>query len=203
MTEPSPNTTHDQQQDAAVAAVNALPPEATPAVTARVIGNTSNTDQQRQDAAVAAVNALPQEATPAVMARVIGNMSNTDQQQQAATAAVNALPPEATPAVMARVIVNMSNTDQQQQAATAAVNALSPAGQQQVLSSVLGTPDAKTQRTLWYVVISTVSGAIFVFGVLTVVLIILGKNAEGALALATTALGGIVGLIATSPGARS
>ena len=71
-----------------------------------------------------------------------------------------------------------------------------------MLTSILGTPDSKTQRTLWYLVVSTISAAIFVFGVLTFVLILTGRSAEGPLALATTALGGIVGLIATSPGSR-
>jgi hypothetical protein len=103
---------------------------------------------------------------------------------------------------MAKVIGNLNTPDQQQQAAAAAVNALPPEGQQEVLTSLLGTPNPKTQRTLWYIVISTISAAIFVFGVLTFVLILLGKSAEAPLALATTALGGIVGLIATNPGSN-
>jgi hypothetical protein len=154
---------------------------------------------QQQQAAVAAMSALAPESTPAAVGEVVGNLNTPGQQQDTATAAVGALPPDATSAVVARVIGNLSTPGQQQDAATAAVGALSPAGQQAVLTSLLGTPDPKTQRTLWYIVVSTIAAAIFVFGVLTFVLILLGKSAEAPLALATTALGGIVGLIATSP----
>jgi hypothetical protein len=65
---------------------------------------------------------------------------------------------------------------------------------------MFGTPDPKTQRALWYIVIVTTSAAIFLFGGLTFALTLLGKSGEGTLALATTALGGIVGLVATTPG---
>jgi hypothetical protein len=44
------------------------------------------------------------------------------------------------------------------------------------------------------------TAAIFVFGSMAFVLIYQGKAAEAPLALATTALGGVVGLVATSPG---
>jgi hypothetical protein len=47
----------DQQQEAAAAGVSALPPDATPAVVAKVIGNLDTPDQQRQ-AAAAAMSAL-------------------------------------------------------------------------------------------------------------------------------------------------
>jgi hypothetical protein len=164
MTEPSPNTNPDQQQEAAVAAMSALAPE----------------------------------STSAAVGEVVGNLSTPGQQQQAAVAAMSALAPESTSAAVGEVVGNLSTPGQQQDAATAAVGALSPAGQQAVLTSLLGTPDPKTQRRLWYIVVSTIAAAIFVFGVLTFVLILLGKSAEAPLALATTALGGIVGLIATS-----
>jgi hypothetical protein len=168
MTEPSPKTTTDEQQDAAAAAVGALSPDATSAVVAKVVGNLNTTDQQ-QDAAAAAVGALSPDATNAVVAKVVGNLTTPGQQQDAAAAALGALP---------------------------------RAGQEEVLTSILGTPDPKTQRALWYIVISAIAAAIFVFGILTFVLILLGKSAEAPLALATTALGGIVGLLATTPGGR-
>jgi hypothetical protein len=67
---------------------------------------------------------------------------------------------------------------------------------------MLGVPDPKTQRALWYIVIKTISAAIFLFGGLTLVSTLLGKSGEGTLVVATTALGGIVGLVATTPGVR-
>jgi hypothetical protein len=65
---------------------------------------------------------------------------------------------------------------------------------------VLGVPDRRTQQILWYIVVWTMVAAIFVFGTMAFVLIYQKKAAEAPLALATTALGGVVGLIATSPG---
>lgn len=47
--------------------------------------------------------------------------------------------------------------------------------------------------------VAMMGGAIFVFGALTFVLVPNGKIAEGVVALATTALGGVVGLVFTSP----
>lgn len=91
------------------------------------------------------------------------------------------------------------DTDQQKQIAAAAVNALPQADQEEVAATTLGTPDRKTQQRLWYIVVGMMGGAIFVFGALTFVLVLEGKNAEGVVALATTALGGVVGLISTSP----
>ncbi|MGH3548597.1 MAG: hypothetical protein ACRDQU_10915 [Pseudonocardiaceae bacterium] len=47
--------------------------------------------------------------------------------------------------------------------------------------------------------IGTMGAAIFVFGILTFVLVLKGQSADGVIALATTALGGVVGLISPSP----
>jgi uncharacterized membrane protein YbhN (UPF0104 family) len=65
---------------------------------------------------------------------------------------------------------------------------------------VLGRPDQRTRQILWYIVAWTMAAAIFVFGAMAFVLIYQKKAAEAPLALATTALGGVVGLVATSPG---
>jgi len=75
-----------------------------------------------------------------------------------------------------------------------------PDGQRQQLASTLGIPDKRTRQILWYVVVGTLALAVFLFGILAFVLILNGKSAEAPLALATTALGGVVGLVATSPG---
>jgi hypothetical protein len=55
---------------------------------------------------------------------------------------------------------------------------------------------------LWYIVVGVMALAVFIFGSMAFVLLYQGKAAEAPLALATTALGGVVGLIATSPGSR-
>lgn len=99
-------------------------------------------------------------------------------------------------------VVSQLDADQQREAAVAALSALPRAGQEEVFARVLGKPDPKIQRALWYIVVLTISAAIFVFGALTFTLILLGKNGEAPLALAATALGGFVGLIATSPAGR-
>jgi hypothetical protein len=82
------------------------------------------------------------------------------------------------------------------------MGALSSADQEAVAADagVLDRPDAVTQRNLWYMVVGTMALAIFVFGIMAFLLLHWGEAAEAPLALATTALGGIVGLIATSPG---
>lgn len=55
---------------------------------------------------------------------------------------------------------------------------------------------------LWYIVVSTLAAAVFVFGSMAFVPVYRKKAAEAPRALVTTALGGIVGLVATSPGRR-
>jgi hypothetical protein len=123
---------------------------------------------------------------------------DTDQQKQDAATAVDGLSADSKQELVGRVVQSL-DPDQQKQVAATAVDALPQADQEDIAAGILGTPDKKTQQRLWYIVVGMMGGAIFVFGSLTFVLILLGKNAEGVIALATTALGGVVGLISTSP----
>jgi hypothetical protein len=63
--------------------------------------------------------------------------------------------------------------------------------------------EAPTNRWLWKCVVGSLVAVIVIFGVLSFVLIYQGKHAEATLALATTALGGIVGLISPGPSKSS
>jgi hypothetical protein len=92
--------------------------------------------------------------------------------------------------------------DQQAEAA-AAIGALPADVKQQVAQAALGSPDQRTRQLLWYMVVATLTAAVFVFGTMAFVLVYQKKAAEAPLGLATGALGAIVGLIATSPGSRS
>jgi len=51
-------------------------------------------------------------------------------------------------------------------------------------------------------VVGTMALAVFFFGTMAFVLMYQKKGAEAPLALATTALGAIIGLVATSPGSK-
>ncbi|GAA5149290.1 hypothetical protein GCM10023321_12920 [Pseudonocardia eucalypti] len=102
--------------------------------------------------------------------------------------------------LVATVVRNLDTPKQQKDAAVAAVNALATEQRAEVADGLLGTPDRKTRQTLWYIVVATLAAAIFIFGFMAFLLLYQGKAAEGPLALATTALGGVVGLVATSPG---
>ena len=95
---------------------------------------------------------------------------------------------------------SLDTPEQKRAAAEGVVGALSTDQRQQLAESLLGRPDRKTRQNLWYIVIWTMAAAIFVFGSMAFVLIYQKKAAEAPLALATTALGGVVGLVATSPG---
>jgi hypothetical protein len=201
MTETSSRQRADEHNEEAVAAVGAGPSQATPDLVARMVGNLDTTDQKKE-AAVAAVGAVPSEATPDVVGTMVGNLDTTDQKKEAAVAAVGAVPSEATPDVVGTMVGNLGSADQVR-AAAAAMNALPAQRQQDLANSILGTPSSKVQGSLWLIVVITISAAIFIFGVLSFVLVLSGRGAEGPLALATTALGGIVGLIATTPGRRS
>ncbi|MBM2618507.1 hypothetical protein JIG36_23400 [Actinoplanes sp. LDG1-06] len=70
---------------------------------------------------------------------------------------------------------------------------------QEVARSVL--PEAPSG--IWYMLIGGLFAVAILFGFLTYLLINNGKSAEAVLGLATAALGGVVGLIAPSPLARS
>ncbi|MER6126629.1 hypothetical protein ABT173_29240 [Streptomyces sp. NPDC001795] len=148
------------------------------------------------------VQALPDEAKPDLAAALVQGISTREQQQAAFGSVVDALPDEGKPD-LAAVLINGMNTDEQKQAAAGrAVDALKPEQRQQLARTVLGQPDARTTQVLWYIVVSTLAAAVFAFGVLAFVLIYQKKSAEAPLALATTALGGVVGLVATSPGSN-
>lgn len=87
---------------------------------------------------------------------------------------------------------------QLEDAATKALGSLPAAAQQRVVGG-LSAPDAETNRWLWKVVVGSLIAIVVIFGVLAFVLIYQKKSAEAPLALATTALGGIVGLLAPGP----
>lgn len=70
-----------------------------------------------------------------------------------------------------------------------------PADAKERVAGGLSAPDPKTNNLLWRVVVYSLIGIVGLFGAFTFVLIYQGKSAEAVLALATTALGGIVGLI--------
>jgi len=125
-----------------------------------------------------------------------------DEQHAAAQAVMGALPNDLKQA-MAPAIMEGLNPDQQQAAAKAVMGELPQEQREQVADSVLGIPDRKTRQRLWYLVVVTLAAAVFVFGTMAFVLMYQKKTADAPLALATTALGGIVGLVATSPGSRS
>jgi hypothetical protein len=155
-----------------------------------------DTDQQRQ-AAAAAVEGLSADSKQALVGSLVQSLGG-EQQKQAAAAATDGLPADSKQELVSSLVQSLG-TEQQKQAATAAISGLAQEDQEDVAASILGTPDRKTRQMLWYIVIATIGGAIFVFGILTFVLVLMGKNAEGVLALATTALGGVVGLVSTSP----
>jgi hypothetical protein len=138
----------------------------------------------KQDVATQAVNSLP----PAL-------------HQMAAQNVVGAMPDEAKQDLLASVAERLP-IEQRQATAQSVVDSLPAQQQQQVAESVLGPPDFKTRQFLWFVVVGTLAAAVFVFGVLASILVLQGKGAEAPLALATTALGGVVGLVATSPGGQ-
>ncbi|MBV9096058.1 MAG: hypothetical protein JO132_19660 [Streptosporangiaceae bacterium] len=124
-------------------------------------------------------------------------------EQQAAEAMIGALPPDVKQDIAATVVQGLDTSAQKQQAAEAVIGALPPDVKQQVAETVLGSPDQRTRQILWYLVVSTLTIAVFVFGSMAFVLVYQKKAAEAPLALATAALGAIIGLVATSPGSRS
>ncbi|MQS15991.1 hypothetical protein F7Q99_28005 [Streptomyces kaniharaensis] len=113
-----------------------------------------------------------------------------------------ALPDEEKASLVAALAQSIATPEQQQAVAEHVVRALPQEQQQRLTETVLGKPDKRTRQVLWYIVVWTMTSAVFVFGVLAFVLIYQNKHAEAPLALATTALGGVVGLVATSPGSN-
>ena len=108
-----------------------------------------------------------------------------EQQMAAAQDIATALPPEA-----------------QQDLATSFVKSLDPTQQTEVFETVFGPLDNETRKKILKVVIYTLTAVVFLFGVMTFMLLYQRKAADAPLTLATTALGAIVGLIAISPGGR-
>jgi hypothetical protein len=132
-----------------------------------------------------------------------GNGTDTPEQKQAApNPVIGSLPLDIRQTMPASLVQGLETPEQKQAAATAVIGSLPLDIQQQLANTVLGSPDRKTRQTLWYLVVSTLTAAVFVFGSMAFVLVYQKKAAEAPLALATAALGGIIGLIATSPGSR-
>ncbi len=159
-------------------------------------GSELRPDQQHQ-VATTTIDGLSAESKQELVGTVVQGLS-PDQQHQVATETIDGLSAESKQELVGTVVQSLS-PDQQHQVATETIGTLPRADQEDVAATILGVPDRRTQQRLWYIVVGTMGGAIFVFGILTFVLVLLGKSAEGVLALATTALGGVVGLVATSP----
>jgi hypothetical protein len=161
------------------------------------------TPEEQQAAAKRVIETLPSEAKQGLAATVVQSLDTPQEQQAAAEGVIGTLPSEAKQGLAATVVQSLDTPQEQQAAAEGVMGTLSSQQRAQVAQSVLGTPDTKTRQRLWYVVVFTLAAAVFVFGSMAFVLVYQKKAAEAPLALATTALGGIVGLVATSPGSRS
>ena len=148
-----------------------------------------------------AAQTLPADEHEALAAMVVRSLDTPERQKAAAERVIGALPPAAMQDLPGTVVRSLDTPEQQNAAAKSALGALSTPQQAQVAESVLGSPDTKTRQRLWYMVVGTMALAVFFFGSLAFVLIYQKKAAEAPLALATTALGALVGLVATSPGA--
>ena len=168
---------------------------------ATVVKSLVSPEQQRA-AAEGVVGALLAEAKQDLAATVVRSLDSTEQQKSAAEAVVGALPAEAKQDLAATVVRSLESPEERKAAAQSAFGVLSTTQQVQLAENVLGSPDAKTRRRLWYMVVATMIVALFFFGSMSFVLIYQRKAAEAPLALATTALGALVGLVATSPGTR-
>jgi hypothetical protein len=166
-------------------------------------GNGSDTPEQKQASIEAALRTLPSETRRDMAATVVQGLDTPEQKQAAARAVLGALPSETRGDMAATVVQGLDTPAQKQAAAQAVLGTLPDDVQQQVAETVLGSPDQKTRQILWYLVVSTLTLAVFAFGSMTFVLVYQGKAAEATLALATAALGGIIGLVATSPGSHS
>ncbi|WP_320777730.1 hypothetical protein [Streptomyces sp. CRN 30] len=136
-------------------------------------------------------------------AALMRDIATPEEQRAAAMGMVRSMPDDAGPDVAEALVQGISAPDQRRAVAERVVGTLHPKQQQRLAESVLGRPDKATRQTLWFIVVWTMTVAVFVFGALAFVLIYRGRPAEAPLALATTALGGVVGLVATSPGSRS
>jgi hypothetical protein len=155
-----------------------------------------------QGTADLAARTLPATENEALAATVVRSLDSPEQQKAAAEGVVGALPDAAKQDLAATVVRSMDSPEQQKAAVVSALGALSAPQQQQVAEGLLGSPDTETRQRLWYIVVGTMAVAVFFFGFMAFVLMYQKKAAEAPLALATTALGAIVGLVATSPGSK-
>lgn len=158
---------------------------------------------QKKAAAEEVIETLPGDVKQQVVANVVQSLDTADQKQAAAEAVLGTLPGEVKQAMAATMVKGLDTSEQKQAAAEAVLGTLPDDVKQQVAATVLGSPDQRTRQILWYMVVATLTAAVFVFGTMAFVLVYQKKAAEAPLALATAALGGIVGLVATSPGGRS
>ena len=159
-----------------------------------------DTPEQQKAAAESVIGALTSDAKQDLAASVVQGLDTPEQQKAAAEGVIGALTNDAKQDLAASVVRGLDNPEQQKAAAEGVLSAMPVKQRQQVAKNLLGSPDKKTRQVLWYIVVSTLVAAIFVFGIIAFVLIYQKKPAEAPLALATTALGGVVGLVATSPG---
>jgi len=162
-----------------------------------------DTPEQQAAAAEGVIGAMPSEAKQDLAASVVRGLDTPEQQAAAAEGVIGAMPSEAKQDLAASVVRGLDTPEQQKAAAEGVMSAMPVKQRQEVAQSLLGRPDKTTRQVLWYMVVSTLVLAIFVFGTMAFVLIYQKKPAEAPLALATTALGGVVGLVATSPGSGS
>jgi hypothetical protein len=164
-------------------------------------GGVPNTAAGMAEVATRTLMLPEQQALPAA---VVQRLDTPEQQRTAAEGVVHVLSSaEVKQGLAAAVVQSLDTPDQQRVAAEGVVGALPAEQQQQMfegLESTLGRPDRRTRQHLWYIVVGTMVAAIFAFGTMAFVLMYQDKAAEAPLALATTALGGTVGLVATSPG---
>ena len=162
-----------------------------------------NTPEEQKAAAEGVIGAMSSDAKQGLAATVVQGLDTPEQQKAAAEGVIGAMSSDAKQGLAATVVQGLDTPEQQKAAAEGVMSAVPLKQRQQVAQSLLGSPDKRTRQTLWYMVVSTLIGAIFVFGTMAFVLIYQKKPAEAPLALATTALGGVVGLVATSPGSGS
>jgi hypothetical protein len=157
-------------------------------------------DQYQQTVNQAVKNTL-EERRPDLIANAVGGLSGFHK-KATAEKVIGSVDTKDQPDILTTAIDNLPASEQKATVKKSYL-ALSPQDQEDLASTGLGSPDAKTRQKIWYVVVGTMAAALFVFGTMAFVLILRGDAAEAPLALATAALGGLVGLVATSPGATS
>jgi hypothetical protein len=188
----------DAKQDLATSVVQDLPAEAKHDLATGVVQDLPT--EAKHDLATSVVHDLPTDAKRDLATGVVQDLAGAPAAQKAvAQAAVQALPTDDAKQDLATDVVQNLGSQQKQATARAVVRTLTAEQQEELVATVLGAPDRNTQRRLWFIVVGTMGAAIFLFGLMAFVLIYQGKPAEAPLALATTALGGVVGLVVTSP----